>query len=197
MKQALIILICLFNLFSFGQVKKKSQYYFLEFEKISEAEYKNLNVEKFFFKKVENDTSTIQIAYFHKIIRELDSAQLKHVNVFLKGLIGEKFDEKKTSIIHIYNDKKKLYKDVKYEKYWNFIKNNSEKYQSYLIATNELDIENDKDKNIFKDGKNFLKDMFFQGFDFKINHLSIKPNGEVYVYREIDDILKVLDYTVD
>lgn len=100
-------------------------------------------------------------------------------------------------MIHLYRNNENIYKDSKYKKYWKWIKRSSKQYQSFLIGTKDSQIEPNKKNHIYLDKKNLIEKLFFKSSDFKINHILIKPNGEVYIYFGLNDILHVLDWSVD
>lgn len=100
-------------------------------------------------------------------------------------------------MIHLYRNQNQIYEDADNTRYWDWIANNSAKYQSLLIGTKNSKINIDTSKRIYLDNYNVLENLFFSASKFEINHLLLKPNGEVYIFYGIDDILNVLDWSVD
>lgn len=183
---------------AFSQSNKKPVYFYFDNQEISKKEFEKLDERKIFIKEIEKDTAIIRNVYLHKNIGKLDSVQHYQINMFLQKIVGEDFSVQKKTMIHLYNkNDAKLYKDSKFKKYWKWIKNNSDRYQAFLIGTKDSQIEEDKKNHIYLDSHNLLKNIFFKNSDFEINHLLIKPNGEIYIYYGLNDILNVLDWSVD
>ena len=198
MKQIPILFILLFNLITFGQKKQKLTYFYFENQQISRQQFEELDSRKVFIKETENDTSIIKNIHLHKKLAKLDSVQHSQVNTFLKKIIGDDFEVNKKTMIHLYNKKdEKIYEDSKFKKYWRWIKNNSQRYQAFLIGSKDSQIEEDNEQHIYLDNYNLLESLFFKSSAFEINHLLIKPDGEIYIYYGLTNILDVLDWSVD
>lgn len=198
MKKNLAALIFLISISCFSQNFSKKTYYFFQNNEITKAEFESLDDRRIYKRKTENDSSIIENVFLHKNIGKLDSIQHHQISMFLTKIIGSEFNQEKKTMIHLYHkNNKNIYKNSKYKKYWKWIKNNSNSYQSFLIGTKNSQIEPNKKNHIYLDQYNLLEKLFFQSSDFKINHLLIKPNGEIYIYFGLDDILKVLDWSVD
>ena len=196
MKKVVNTLIILVSITCFSQnFSKKTQYYFKNNE-ITKAEFESLDIRKIYTRIIENDSIIIKNTYPHKNIGKLDSIQLHQIRMLLKRIIGSEFNQKKNTMIHLYKNKN-VYKDSKYKKYWKWIKKNSNRYQSFLIGTKDSQIAQNKMNHIYLDRKNLIEKLFFKSSDFKINHLMIKPNGAIYVYFGLNDILQALDWSVD
>jgi|TARA_B110000259_G_C13849821_1_gene336306 hypothetical protein len=198
MKKNLTTIIFLISITCFSQNFSKKIQYNLKNDKITKAEFESLDNRKIYIRTIENDSSIIKNIYLHKKIGKLDSIQFHQITMFLTKIIGSEFNKEKKTMLHLYrNNDDNIYKDSKYKKYWKWIKNNSNRYQSFLIGTKESQIEPNKKNHIYLDQYNLIEKLFFQSSDFKINHLLIKPNGEIYVYFGLNDILHVLDWSVD
>ena len=199
MKTLLFLTLILLNLLSFGQINnKKFKYFYFNNNLISEKEYNQLDKRKIYFKDIENDTAIIKKTYLNKKIEILNQDKFIELKLFLKELIGSNFDDKKKTMIHFYSKENlNFLEDSKLKNYWKWINNNSKKYQSFLIATENLQIKNAEKNHIYVVKNNFLQNLFFENSDYKINHLLLKPSGEIYIYYGIDDILNVLDWSVD
>ena len=198
MKQIPILFILLFNLITFGQKKQKLTYFYFENQQISRQQFEELDSRKVFIKETENDTSIIKNIHLHKNLAKLDSVQHSQINTFLKKIIGDDFKVNKQTMIHLYRKKDdKIYEDSKFKKYWRWIKNNSQRYQAFLIGSKDSQIEEDNEQHIYLDNYNLLESLFFKSSAFEINHLLIKPDGEIYIYYGLTNILDVLDWSVD
>ena len=198
MKQISILFILFFNLLTFGQKIQKLTYFYFENQQISKQHFEELDSRKIFIKEIENDTSIIKNIHLHKNLAKLDSVQHSQINTFLKKIIGNDFKVNKKTMIHLYRKKDdKIYEDSKFKKYWRWIKNNSQRYQAFLIGSKDSQIEEDKGRHIYLDNYNLLENLFFKSSDFEMNHLLIKPDGEIYIYYGLTNILNVLDWSVD
>lgn len=198
MKKNLNLLIFLISITCFGQNFNKKTLYYFQNNQITKAEFESLDNRKVYTKTIENDSSIIENKYLHKNVGKLDSIQFHQIAMFLKKIIGSEYNQENKTMIHLYsNNDENIHKDSKYKKYWKWIKNNSNRYQSFLIGTKESQIKPNEKNHIYLDEYNLIEKLFFQSSDFKINHLLIKPNGEIYIYFGLNDILQVLDWSVD
>lgn len=198
MKKTLTTIIFFISITCFSQDLSKETLYYFQGNQITKTEFESFDNRKIYTRTIENDSSSIEKIYLHKNIGKLDSIQLKQVTMFLTKIIGSEFNQEKKTMIHLYRENdKNIYSDSKYKKYWKWIKNNSKRYQSFLIGTKDSQIEPNKKKHIYLDQYDLIEKLFFQSSDFKINHLLIKPNGEIYIYFGLNDILHVLDWSMD
>jgi hypothetical protein len=198
MKKNLTIIIILISISCFSQNSNKKYRYYFQNNEITKVEYESLDSRRVYTKKTENDSSIIENIYLHKNIGKLDSVQFQQITMYLSKIIGSEFKLEKKTMIHLYRENdNNIYKDSEHKKYWKWIKNNSNQYQSFLIGTKDSQIEPNKKNHIYLDQYNLLEKLFFQSSDFEINHLLMKPNGEIYIYFGLDDILNVLDWSVD
>lgn len=197
MKKSVILFFLLISSIAFGQ-KKKTYYLNEENDKISKSEYRQLNDKNLIFQEAKNDTANFKVASLKKYVAKLDSLQLKQVQSYLKKLIGSDFDSTKKTMIHLYRKNgKKINEDASYNKYWSWIKTNSKKYQAFLIGNQYSAVNENKENHILYDSENFFETIFFNKSVFEINHILIKPSGDIYVFYGRDDILYVLDSAVD
>ena len=198
MNKNITLLMLLISITCFSQnLNKKKRYYFQNNE-ITKTEFESLDNNKTYHKRIINDSLIIETKYPHKIIGKLDSVQLKQITMFLQKVIGSEFEKEKKTIIHLYRKNNgNAYNDSKHKRYWKWIKNNSNKYQSFLIGTKNSEIKPIKENHIYIDKYDLLERLFFKISDFETNHLLIKPNGEIYIYFGVEDILTVLDWSVD
>ena len=196
--QIFTLFIILFSLMVFSQNNTKPVYIYLDNQEVSKEQYKQLDVRKFYTKEIEKDTAVIRNIYLHKIIGKLDSVQHVQINMFLQKIIGANFSVKKKTLIHLYNKNgDQLHNDAKYKKHWQWIRRNSDNHQAFLIGTKNSQIIKDVENHTYLDSYNLLHKLFFKKSDFEINHLLIKPDGKIYIYYGIDNILTILDWSVD
>lgn len=192
------IVLLLISITCFSQNAYKETYYYFQNEEITKAKFESFDERKTYKRVVENDSSTTKHIYFHKNVGKLDSIQFNQIQMLLTKIIGPEFKQNKKTILHIYRKgNNHIYADSKYKSYWNWIKNNSNEYQAFLIGSKDSDIKVDKKRHIFVDQYDLLETLFFKNSEFNINHLLIKPTSEIYIYSGIDDILNVLDWSVD
>ncbi|WP_452225044.1 hypothetical protein [Lacinutrix chionoecetis] len=192
-----IFLILLLSQSALGQKQKNVIYIDSNNEIITLNEFQSIDKRKIYTSEVKNDTAVITTVHLRKNIGKLDSLEHQQVRMLLSKIIGTEIDENKNIMIHLYSKKdKQIIKDKKYKKYWKWINNNSGLYQSFLIGTKNSGITTNRKKQIFVDDYNLLKKLFFSSSNFEINHLFIKPNGEIYIYYGGEDILDILDWSV-
>jgi hypothetical protein len=197
MNQNIALLIALISITSYGQnLNKKSRFYFQNNE-ITKTEFETIDNRKTYTIRTTNDSLTSKTKYLHKNISKLDSIQLRQITMYLKKIIGFEFEQGKNTMIHLYRKNDiNVYEDSKHKKYWNWIKK-SKKYQSFLIGTKNSKIKMVNQNHIYIDQLNLIERLFFQTSHFEINHLLIKPTGEIYIYFGMNDILRVLDWSID
>ncbi|GEM_PF-1006043 len=182
---------------SFSQSSNKKELYYFQGEELTEIQFRKMSSTKVFVKKVENDSLIINNIFPRKNIVKLSSTQLEQVHSLLSKIIGAEFDNQKKIMIHLYCTDEKVYNDASYKRYWNWVKKNSDRYQSYLLGTKNSGIQQAKSEKIYMDDYNLLWNLFFRESDYDLNHLLLKPDGEVYVYFGLEDILNVLDWSVE
>lgn len=198
MKQSQLLLLLLFSFVGFSQAQDKSTYFYFENQEIEKKQFKKLDERKTYRKKVVTDTAIYIKAYQHKKIGRLDSVQHAQINLFLEKIIGKKFNPNKKNMIHLYNkNDDNIHRDGNFKQYWRWISRNGNQYNSYLIGTKASEIDKDEKNHIYKDSYDLLRNFFFKDSHFEINHLLIKPSGEVYIFYGMEDILAVLDWSVD
>lgn len=197
MKKILVSFFLLAGLSSCGS-KKKVNFVDHDNKPISRLKVLSLSKRENFVKETENDTAVIKQILPHRIIGKLDSVQHGQLNMFLEKILRTKFDRNKKTMIHLYrkNDGQ-IQKDSEYRKYWKWIGSHSDDFQAFLIGTKFSEIKEDPGNNIYADPYDQLENLFFRESDFNLNHLLIKPDGTVYVFYGLDDILGVLDWSVD
>lgn len=190
--------ICLFSsLILFCQNKKTIQYIDYNGKEVTEEQFNSYDKTKVFERIIENDSILIKKIFLVKVIASLDSIQLQKLNNFLTETLENRFDKNKNTLIHLYNqNNNKIYKDLKNKKYWKYIKSISGEFQSFMIGTKNSQINEDKNLGIYIDKNDLLYDSFFKDFGFQINHLLIKPNGDIYIYYGVEDIIYVLDHSI-
>ena len=197
MKNALTAFIFFISIVSFSQSNKHTFYYFQN-QEITKSDFETFNPNKIYVKTIENDTAIVELVNLRKTIGKLDSISFRQVKMLLSNIIGDEFNPHKNTLVHLYRENNNnIYTDSQYRKYWKHIKSHSKKYQAYLLTNNESHRVEDKNEHIFIDAYNVLDKLFFQASDAQLNHFFLKPNGEIYTYFGIDDILDILDWSVD
>ncbi len=187
----------LFFIAGFGQEKKKIRYMVPDQQVLSEKVYKSLDQRKIFTKTVENDSTIVTEIYPRKNTAQLDSTQHQQLKMFLSKIIGEDYDPEKNTMLHLYSEKtEKINKDIEDKRYWRYIKKNKRKFQSFLISTKNSGIQANPKKHLYHDPYNLLQNLFFKDSEFKMNHLCIKPNGEVHIFYGLESNLHALDWSV-
>ena len=140
-----------------SQNNKKVIYLNTDNIEITKKQYKTAHKKTTFYIETENDTVTIKKLYSRKNFVKLDSSYLNQIKEFLTKISDAKFDKNKNTVIHLYRTDKNIRKDIKYKKYWNYIKKHSNKYQSFLIGTKESGIKQDTKHNIYLDENDLLQ----------------------------------------
>ncbi|HLT53331.1 MAG TPA: hypothetical protein VKZ97_05560 [Flavobacteriaceae bacterium] len=198
MKKLFFIIITLVSVNSYSQFLDKPHRYFFQNTEVSRAEFESYKSSKTYTRKVEDDAAITETLYLHKNIGKLDSLQHQQVTMFLSKIIGSDYKPNKKTMIHLYRKEgAQIKKDSKHKKYWKWIKSNSKEYQSFLIGTKNSRINPEPENHIYYDSYDLLEKLFFKNSDFEINHLLIKPNGDLYIYFGLDDILNVLDLSTE
>ncbi|HET8810579.1 MAG TPA: hypothetical protein VFM65_10000 [Flavobacteriaceae bacterium] len=197
MKRIFTILFAFFIQFAVCQNSKNVVYVDENNQQMTEDDFESLDERKFYFKIFENDTLTVKKVYPHRKIGALDSIQLQQFKTFLVKTLGNDFNENKKTMIHLYSKNDHIKKDSNYKRYWTWIEDNSDRYQAFLIGTKNSNIKADKENHIYVDSYGLITHLFFRESDFDINHLLLKPNGAIYIYFGKEDILGVLDWSVD
>jgi len=196
MKKTLTISILCFVFQNVFSQNKRETIYLDQYDfKISKKQFNSINKKEVYIKKIENDTLITKKIIYRKNIGTLKPKQHEQINQILFKIIGSSFDLKKNTMIHFYNkNSKALKKDLKNRSYWSWIRTNSHRIQAFLIASKESEII--KGKHIFFDTSDLLRKVFFSNNEFNINHLYIKPNGDILIFYGDDDILKILDSSI-
>ena len=173
---------------------EKEEVYVFQDKEISRAKSRSFRPIEYFKMKSENDSLITYNIFPRKSIGKLDSLELEQVRTLLSKIIGSEFDPGKKAMIHLYsNNEANIYVDSNYRRYWNWIETNSQSYQAFLIGTKDSQIVPDSD-HIYIDEYNLLEHLFFKQSPFQTNHFLLKPDGEIYTYFGVQDILTVLDF---
>lgn len=197
MKSILLFVLTFFSFLMHGQSKKRI-YLNSQSEKITKPEFDAIDSKKFYITTIETDSTVVSMANSYKNIAQLNPTQVNQISMYLEKIIGPTYDKNKSTMIHFYrkNDQN-IINDSKHKKYWSWIKTNSNRYQAFLIgAKNSIITENGK-LHIFLDDYKLLENLFFSKSEFDVNHILIKPSGQVYIFYGQDDILNILDLSVD
>ncbi|MXV38672.1 hypothetical protein GO491_08305 [Flavobacteriaceae bacterium Ap0902] len=180
----------------FGQNLNQDTLYYFQNAPITKIQFDLLNPSKTFTKTIKSDSALIQAAYLHKNMGHLNAPQYKQLSETLSNIMDSEFDATKNTLIHLYRSDEQIYQDAEYKKYWKWIDRNEDSFQSFLIGTKNASVTPDSKRHIYLDENNLIEKLFFKNSDFTINHLLIKPDGEVYIYFGLNDILEVLDLSV-
>ncbi|TQD39787.1 hypothetical protein [Haloflavibacter putidus] len=182
---------------SFAQEKKEIFYLVSEKQILTEQTYKTLDQRKIFTKTVENDSTIVTEIFPRKNTAQLDSTQHQQIKMFLSKIIGKDYNPEKNTMLHLYSDNtEKVKNDLKHKKYWRYIRKNKRKIQAFLIGTKNSGIQANPKKHLYHDPYNLLHNLFFKDSEFKMNHLCIKPNGEVLIFYGLESNLHALDWSV-
>lgn len=194
MKKILAVLLIAMTFTANSQTKKII--YLYNKLPITEAEFKSLDERKSYTKVMENDTAIIKSSYPHKVIGKLDSLQHVQINTYLEKMIGKDFDKNKMTMIHLYSQNdERIKKDSRLDRQWKYVRKHSKELQAFLIGTKDSQIEKKPKHHIYLDTNNVFKNFFFKDSNFSINHVFINPNGDIYIYYGLDDIVNVLDWS--
>jgi hypothetical protein len=200
MKKPLIIsLLFLLSQIVYCQSNKEIIYIDTNKQRLTLEEFEFIDKSNIVTIDEENDSVVLRKIYVrdHFYLRKhghLDSLQHVQINNFLHKIIDSDYDEDKKTLIHLYSlNNENLERDIKYKRYWKAIKKRSHKYQTFLIGTKDSGVELNRKKKVYKDSYDLLKNLFFSDSKFQINHLFIKPNGDIIVYYGGEEILFILD----
>lgn len=164
---------------------------------LTKKEFQSLNSKDVYIFEEWNNGIQYRKVVYKKNYAKLDSIKLNQIKALLSKIIGSDYLPTKNTMIHLYSEKDEfLIASIKNRKYWNWIRKNDKKFQAFLIGTKDSGIKKQSKNHVFSDNYDILKNLFFSDFDFKINHLFLKPNGEVLIYYGDNDILKILDWSV-
>ncbi|WP_452602686.1 hypothetical protein [Pontimicrobium sp. MEBiC06410] len=181
----------------FSQNQRKTVYLNQNNEEVTKSQFDSIDKKKVYLRKNKTDTLITHKYIYRKNYGELNPTQQKRVNQLLKSTIGNSFDENKYTMIHFFDEESKaLKKGMKNEKYWSWIKRNSNRFQAFFIASKTVGIKKNKQRQLYIDTTNKIRDVFFFNSDFKINHVFIQPNGKIIVFYGNDNILYILDASV-
>jgi hypothetical protein len=195
LKITIVFLTLLVSSLSVGQIKKEVIYITSDSKILTENQFRSLDRNKLRISRFENDTIIINEIMFRKIVCRLDSNEHEQINLFLTSTIGSEFDRNKNTIIHVYRDNNDdILKDLKNKIYWKWLKKKSKEYQSFLIGTKMFAVKTFKKRRTYIDKYDFLENLFFRNSISEINHLYIKPNGEVHIYFGEKNLMYVVDH---
>lgn len=181
-----------------SQINRKHIYLDENNDKISLEEFTSIDKTNCYIKKVQNDSLVMHKVINRIITKRLDSIQNQQINNLLEQIIGKKFNREKFTMIHYYDNNDSVLKKSKENKeYWRWVKRNSKQYQSFLIGSKNSGVNKNIKQHLYIDYNNRIKNIFLYNSDFTINHIYIKPNRGYKIYFGDDDILKILDFSVD
>lgn len=188
------IILLIVNTF-FGQSEKQVVFMDSNGKIIASRDIKRADSNRQFLRVIENDTAIIKILQPRKHEIILNVLQFTQLKMLLKKIIGNSYDERKNTMIHLYR-KADTNEDENYSQYWNYIALHSDKLQAYLIGTKNSGIKRNFDKNIYIDTYDMLNNMFFKDSPYDLNHIYIGSNGEISYFYGLEDILWILDWSI-
>jgi len=193
MKIIFAISACLFSTFCHSQ--KDTVYTDLEGKKISQKEFYKLDDTNISIKIHDFTTPIVKSAYSVRRVRQLDSTQLFQINMYLEKVIGSKYNKTKINVIHHFRSSGNEIKEACNDKdYWLRLKTVlKQKYSSYIFGEKNSGVIKNSKKHIYIDEYNLIENIFFKKSDYNINHIVLKPSGEVSVFYGTSDLLYVLD----
>lgn len=167
-------------------------------KKISKSEFYALDDSK--IRVVINNVVAppLKTAYSPRNVGMLDSIQASQIGIYLQKIIGSDYNKTKTTLIHLYQKNDEQIKDASESKeYWSHYKNKKDKYQAFLLGGKNSGVVKNQKKHIHVDEHNLIGNLFFKTSNYNINHLIIKPSGEIYTFYGTSDLLYILDYSTD
>jgi hypothetical protein len=189
------IIICFVSTNTFGQVAKKTiKYVDLKGNYISEKKYNSYLKDGFLSKPFENYATIDHHLYMNTYEGKLTPPEDAQVKLMIEKIVAKEIDINKTILIHLYNkNDEQLQHDINYKRYWNWLKKNPNRIESYLIGNKDSGIVPNPEKHVYVDSYNFFYNTFFKKTELDYNHVVIKPDGTYKLYHGNYDILGVLD----
>lgn len=140
------------------------------------------------------DGLTVHFLSQNFIDGKLTQAENEQVRLIIEKIVGKNIDSNKVISIHLYKKyDKKLKHDIKYKRYWKWIKKNPNKIEGYLIVNKDSGIKQNPEKHVFIDSYNFFYNTFFSNSKLDYNHIVFKPDGNYKLYHGNYDNLGVID----
>jgi hypothetical protein len=145
-------------------------------------------------KTIEEDGITIHFLSQNFIVDKLTQTENEQVRLIIDKIVGKDIDRNKAISIHLYkkNDKK-LQHDIKYKRYWRWIKKNPNRIEAFLIGDKNSGITPNPEKHVYIDSYNFFYNTFFNNSELDYNHIIFKPDGTYKLYHGNYDNLGVID----
>ncbi|WP_417857485.1 hypothetical protein [Xanthomarina gelatinilytica] len=189
------IIFCFVTVNTFGQnASKKVKYADANGVYISEKKFNECLNAGYPIKTIEEDEITVHFLSQNFIEGKFTQTENEQVRLMINKIVGYDIDRNKAMSIHLYkkNDKK-LKHDIKYKRYWRWIKKNPNRIEGILIGYKDSGIVPNPEKHVYVDSYNFFYNTFFKKTELDYNHVVIKPDGTYKLYHGNYDILGVLD----
>ncbi|MCX7549435.1 hypothetical protein [Xanthomarina sp. F2636L] len=191
------LLTCFVPKNTFGQnANKKVKYADAKGVYISEKRFNECLKAGYPTTTIEEDRIIVHFLSRNYFEGKLTQTENEQVRLMVEKIVGKDIDSNKTIAIHLYkkNDKQ-LQRDIKYKRYWKWIKKNPNRIEAFLIGNKDSGIIPNPEKHVYVDSYNFLNNTFFNNSELDYNHLAFKPDGTYRLFLGEYDILGVIDGT--
>ena len=189
------LLSCFVPTIALGQgSKKKVKYADARGIYISEKKFKECLIAGYPTQTIVEDRITVHFLSQNFIKGKLTQTENEQVRLMIEKIIGKDIDRNKVISIHLYkkNDKN-LQHDIKYKRYWKWVKKNPSRIEGYLIGNKDSGIIPSPEKHVYVDSYNFFYNTFFGNSELDYNHIIFKTDGTYKLYHGNYDNLGVID----
>jgi len=189
-----LISFCFVPTNTFGQNAKKVKYADAKGVYISEKKFNECLIAGYPTQTIVEDGITVHFLSQNFIVGQLTQVENEQVRLMIEKIVGYDIDRNKAIGIHLYkkNDKK-LQHDIKYKRYWRWIKKNPKSIEGFLIGYKNSGIVPDPGKHVYVDTYNFFYNTFFNISELDYNHVVFKQDGTFKLYHGNYDILGAID----
>jgi hypothetical protein len=164
---------------------------------MQEAMFNKLNPYKVYVIDFVTDSTVTKEAFSRNVEVELDSLQFIQIKTHIAKLTSQKYNPNKTAIFHLFSgDTNEANKIFHNERYWNFQEEHNFPVQSFILSEKDVALKDEPSNFFYLDERQFLEKLFFKNSIFNINHLIIKPDGNMLLIYGIQDIGYPLDIAV-
>ena len=174
--------------------KKKVKYADAKGIYISEKKFNECLIAGYPTQTIVEDEITVHFLSQNFIEGKLTQTENEQVRLMIEKIVGKDINRNKAIGIHLYkkNDKN-LQHDIKYKRYWKWIKKNPNRIEGYLIGNKDSGIIPNPEKHVYVDSYNFFYNTFFNNSELDYNHIIFKPDGTYKLYHGNYDNLGVID----
>lgn len=138
-----------------------------------------------------------KIAFSKRNVGQLDSIQTSQISMYLQKIIGPEYDKSKKTLLHLYKQNSEQISEAsKEKKYWSHYKDRKE-FQAFLLVSKSSGMVKNEKKHVYSDEYGLIENLFFKKSKYDINHLVIKPSGEIYIFYGTSNLSYILDYSLD